>query len=85
MDALEQPVFRESAVHTNVGSIDRIVRIVLGLALILVPLIPNIPLFTNAAAFWGALIVGLILIVTAIVRFCPLYTLFGLSTRKVSR
>ena len=60
----------------NVGTPDRIIRIVLGLALIALPLVLG----------WGqvariiSIVVGLVLIVTALVRFCPLYRLFNLST-----
>lgn len=55
----------------NVGSIDRIIRIVVGLALLsLVFIGPQTP--------WGWL--GLIPLGTALVSFCPAYALFGMST-----
>ena len=55
----------------NVGTIDRILRIVLGLALI------------GASAFgyigaWGW--IGLVPLATGVFRFCPAYWSFGLST-----
>ena len=54
----------------NVGGIDRILRIVLGLALL------------GASAYfrsaWG--LVGLLPLLTGFVRFCPAYLPFGLST-----
>lgn len=54
----------------NIGSVDRIVRIVIGLGVI------------GAGAYfrswWG--LVGLVPILTAVVRFCPAYVPFGLST-----
>lgn len=71
--------------HTNIGSLDRLLRIVLGLALLVLPFIPGLTLFINPLAFWGALIVGIVLLVTAVVRLCPLYTIFGFSTCKVSQ
>lgn len=71
--------------HTNVGTPDRLVRIVLGITLLVLPFIPGLAVFANPLAFWAALIAGLVLLVTGLVRFCPLYTLFGLSTCKVSR
>ncbi|QLP97550.1 MAG: DUF2892 domain-containing protein [Rhodoblastus sp.] len=58
----------------NVGGVDRILRIVVGLALIsLVWLVP-----TN----WGW--VGLVPLVTGLVNFCPAYTLLGVNTCKVN-
>ena len=63
----------------NVGSIDKIVRLVLGVA----------------AAGWGllmagigttfglfAVIIGAVLIVTGLVNFCPLFRIFGISSAK---
>jgi hypothetical protein len=59
----------------NVGSIDRILRIVLGLALIALALgyIPNMP-----ASPWGW--IGVVPLLTAVVGVCPLYSLIGVST-----
>jgi hypothetical protein len=54
----------------NVGKIDRALRIVLGLAIILAGI--------YFKSWWGA--VGLIPILTGIIRWCPVYALFGLST-----
>jgi NhaP-type Na+/H+ or K+/H+ antiporter len=69
--------------HFNVGSADRVIRILVGLALLVLPFVPGMTVFANPIAFWGALLVGAILVVTGAVRFCPLYSIFGLSTRKV--
>lgn len=69
----------------NVGTADRIVRLILGVALAALALFSGLAPFAEPLWFWGALIVSAILIVTAIVRFCPLYAPFGISTRKVSR
>lgn len=56
---------------TNVGGIDRIARIVLGLALIALTL-------TGAIGVWGW--IGVVLVATAAIGFCPLYTLLGFNT-----
>ena len=54
----------------NVGGIDRILRIIVGLVLIsLVWLVP-----TN----WGW--VGIVPLVTGLFSFCPAYTLLGMNT-----
>lgn len=62
----------------NVGSTDRVIRLIVGLVLLALPFTG---LFTSPVLFWGGLVVGAVLVVTAAFRFCPLYRLFGLSTR----
>jgi NhaP-type Na+/H+ or K+/H+ antiporter len=70
---------------TNVGTLDRTVRIALGLVLLAV----------GAAALAGvvslgvipmalALAVGAILTFTGVLRTCPIYRLFGFDTCPVS-
>ena len=55
----------------NIGTTDRVIRIVAGLALI------GASLFGYIGA-WGW--IGLVPIATAVFRFCPAYLPFGLST-----
>lgn len=55
----------------NVGSVDQVVRIVLGLVLIAL-------VFVGPKTQWGWL--GLILVATGIFRFCPLYGPLKLNT-----
>ena len=58
----------------NVGGVDRVLRIVVGLVLLsLVWLVP-----TN----WGWL--GLIPLATGLFNFCPAYTLLGMNTCRVN-
>jgi hypothetical protein len=57
----------------NVGGIDRILRAVIGIALIAI-------VFVGPKTNWGW--IGLIPLLTAIVGWCPPYALFGLSTCK---
>ena len=59
---------------SNVGGIDRILRIVLGLALIALTL-------TGSIGAWGW--IGLVPLATAAMGFCPLYTVLGFSTCPV--
>ncbi|MCD0421097.1 DUF2892 domain-containing protein [Rubrivivax sp. JA1024] len=61
---------------SNVGGIDRILRIVLGLALIGMTL-------AGFIGVWGW--VGVVPLLTGAVGFCPLYPLFGFSTCPVKR
>lgn len=61
----------EKILPHNVGTVDRLVRAVLGLALLgLVFFGPRTP--------WGLL--GLVPLLTALVGSCPLYTALGLRT-----
>jgi hypothetical protein len=55
----------------NVGSIDRILRIVVGLGLISL-------VFVGPQTPWGW--VGVVPLLTALISFCPLYTLLGIRT-----
>ena len=55
----------------NVGGIDRIARIVLGLVLIGLTLAGTI-------GAWGWL--GVVLLATGLMRFCAVYPLLGIST-----
>jgi len=68
----------------NVGKTDRIIRILLGLALIALPFLAKMPLWDNPATKWASIIVGVILVATALVRFCPLYRVIGASTCKAT-
>ncbi len=64
----------------NVGSADRVIRIVLGLVLILSPLL-NIPAIWSGSVWsYVFMLVGAILVITALVRMCPLYRLLGIDT-----
>lgn len=57
----------------NVGGADRVLRILVGLGLLaLVFILPG------AERWWG--LVGLVPLLTGLVRFCPVYSLFGLNT-----
>lgn len=60
----------------NVGSLDRIVRIVAGIVLIAL-------VFVGPQTPWGW--VGLVPLVTGVAGWCPAYRLVGLSSCPVSR
>jgi hypothetical protein len=55
----------------NVGGIDRILRIVVGLVLIGLTLAGTLPV-------WGW--IGVVPLATGLFRFCPAYSLFGIRT-----
>lgn len=62
----------------NVGSTDKVVRLALAIVLIL---LFYKEVLTGALGI-VALVLALVLTVTSLVSFCPLYTLFGLKTTK---
>ena len=57
--------------QTNVGTIDRILRAVIGLALIALTLAGTI-------GVWGW--IGVVPLLTTALGFCPLYTMLGFSS-----
>lgn len=59
--------------ETNIGDADRVARIVVGLALIALAA-------TGTVGAWGW--IGVVPLLTAVVRFCPAYTLLGFKTCK---
>ncbi|GIX24614.1 MAG: hypothetical protein KatS3mg122_1845 [Caldimonas sp.] len=60
----------------NVGGIDRIARIVLGLVLVALAA-------TGTVGLWGY--IGVVPLLTGLFRMCPLYSLLGLSTCPLDR
>ena len=60
----------------NVGGMDRMIRVVIGLALLALGLFH---VFTGTAAI-VAYVVAAVAIITGIVRFCPAWALFGINT-----
>jgi len=66
----------------NVGSLDRAIRLIVGALLIALPNFYASEIWASQAARWGIPFVGAVLIVTALVRFCPLYRLIGVNSCK---
>lgn len=58
---------------TNVGSADRILRIIVGIVLIAL-------VFVGPKTPWGW--IGIIPLATGFLRTCPLYSLLGIKTCK---
>jgi hypothetical protein len=59
--------------EANVGGADRIVRIVVGIALLSLFF-----LLEGNARWWG--LVGVVLLATGLLRWCPAYLPFGIKT-----
>lgn len=60
----------------NEGTIDRVLRVILGLAILSL-------VFVGPKTNWGYL--GLVPLITELVGFCPLYRLVGLNTCPARR
>lgn len=66
----------------NVGTPDRVARLIIGVLLLIAPFVTGWALFANPVWTWVFVIVGLVLAVTALVRFCPIYAMLNLSTSR---
>ncbi len=60
----------------NVGGIDRILRVLAGIALLALAL-------TGQIGVWGW--IGVVPLATGLFKFCPLYRVLGMNTCPVSR
>ncbi|WP_432803940.1 YgaP family membrane protein [Chitinibacter mangrovi] len=60
----------------NVGGLDRMARIAIGLALIVLAAV-------GVIGVWG--FIGLVPLATGLLRSCPLYKVFGFSTCPISK
>jgi Protein of unknown function (DUF2892) len=59
----------------NIGKTDRWIRVIVGV------LIASLGLYFQS--WWGLL--SIILLGTAFINYCPLYSIFGISTRDTSQ
>ncbi len=61
--------------NKNVGSIDKNIRLILGIILIVLSFFSSL---------WWLGLVGVILIGTALMNFCPIWALLKISTKKAT-
>jgi hypothetical protein len=62
--------------NRNVGTVDRVLRIVVGVVLLAL-------VFVGPQTLWG--LIGIIPLATALVGFCPLYRLPGICTTAAAK
>jgi hypothetical protein len=67
-------------IKTNVGGIDRAIRIILGLSLIAAGVI-----WPDLGYRWALIAIGAVAIGTGFLSTCPLYTLIGVNTCPAKR
>ena len=66
-----QRSYGEKVMKANVGYVDRIIRVIVGIALIATTL-------TGSIGLWGW--IGAVPLVTGVVGSCPLYSALGINT-----
>ena len=64
--------------NANVGGVDRLLRILAGIGILGLVFV-----LEGDARWWG--LVGLLPLATGVIRFCPAYWPFGLSTCPLER
>lgn len=64
----------------NVGRVDRLIRLIAGVVLLVLPYISNMSVFNSAGVTFASLLIGAVLIGTALLNFCPLYRVLGIRT-----
>jgi hypothetical protein len=79
-----EPTPKETAM-TNIGSTDRMLRFIAGLALLVLPFLPFANGLLGGMGAWKFAIaaIGGVLLATATFRFCPAYRLLGIRTCKI--
>jgi len=60
----------------NVGTTDRVIRVIIGLGLIG---------FAWSSVLWWLAVIGAAVLVTGLVGWCGLYALLGISTCKIDK
>nr|WP_319246593.1 DUF2892 domain-containing protein [uncultured Celeribacter sp.] len=58
---------------TNVGGIDRVLRIVVGIALL-------VAFFLTSGPYHWLYLIGIVPLLTGLFSTCPLYSIFGINT-----
>jgi hypothetical protein len=64
----------------NVGTIDRLFRATLGIALLALAFFSGLPLFATTWVQIAVAAVGVVMLVVSVTRVCPIYAIFGIKT-----
>lgn len=78
MLAREKSHAKESVMEKNIGNLDKVLRVVVGIALLSL-----IFILKGDARWWG--LIGIAPILTVVLGWCPAYTLLDVSTSKTKR
>ena len=66
----------------NMGSVDRAVRFVVGILLLILPFLTDFAIWQSMWVTGLAVLVGLVMLGTSLSGNCPAYTLLGIKTRQ---
>lgn len=66
----------------NIGTLDRLFRAALGLALLYLAFLGDMPFFDARLYKYSAAVVGVVMLLTSALRMCPIYSMIGLKTCK---
>ena len=66
----------------NVGTPDRIIRLILGVLLVAAPFMLPLPIWAAGWPVWVSVTLGLVLAATATVGVCPIYAALRLNTKR---
>lgn len=64
----------------NVGTIDRILRVSLGVVLLYLAFFSGMALFAAPLFKYGAAVIGVVMLATSAMKMCPIYSILGLKT-----
>lgn len=67
---------------TNLGTLDRAIRTLLGVVLLAAPFLSGLALFNGTLATVISVVLGVVMLATSGAKFCPLYRIFGIRTCK---
>lgn len=71
---------------TNIGRLDRAARFIAGLVFLVLPFVlagEGGVMAAMGGYAWLSFLVGAVMLVTAVFRFCPAYWLFGIRTCQI--
>ncbi|WP_342777057.1 DUF2892 domain-containing protein [Thalassobius vesicularis] len=74
---------RGGAMTCNVGNLDRLVRLVAGVGIFLMPFVAGWDIWNVDAAKYAVAAIGGAIALTSAFRICPLYRVLGLNTCRL--
>jgi Na+-transporting methylmalonyl-CoA/oxaloacetate decarboxylase beta subunit len=77
----------QEAALVNVGSLDRLLRFVVGALLVAAAFVPPLSVWVAPLGNWayGLTAWGGVMLLTAMLRYCPAYSLLRISTCRADR